>query len=105
MAINEANVVKEAGYYYETVAASQTDQALGTTGAAGDRLQRVIVSVGTSATGTCSIKDGGGSSIPLTAANTPIGVYVVELGIYSAAGGWSLTTGAGATAIGIGTFT
>lgn len=105
MAINENNVVTPAAFEYETVAASQTDQALGTTGATGDRLERVIVSVGTSATGTCSIKDGAGSAIPLTAANTPIGVYIVNLGLYSAAGAWSVTTGAGATAIAIGTFT
>lgn len=105
MTIAEQNIVTQAGFQYEAVAASQTDQVMGTAGAAGDRLQRVIVSVATSATGTCSIKDGGGSAIPLTPANTPIGVYVVELVAYSSAGAWSITTGAGATAIGIGTFT
>jgi hypothetical protein len=90
---------------YETVAASQTDQALGATGASGDFLKRVIVCVATAATGTCSIKDGAGSAIPLTAANTPIGVYIVDLGMVSSSGAWSVTTGAGATAIGIGNFT
>lgn len=97
--------VNVGGKQYETVAASQTDQALGATGGAGDHLARVIVSVNTSATGTASIKDGSGSSIPLTAANTPIGVYVVELGIDSVSGAWSVTTGAGATALAIGNFT
>lgn len=92
---------------YITVAASQTDSALtGSTkaGAKHDHLQRVIVSVATSATGTVSIKDGSGSAIPLTAANTPIGVYTVELDIYSSSGAWSVTTGAGATAIAVGDF-
>lgn len=93
---------------YETVAASQTDQVLGASGAQGDLLERVIVTVATSATGTCSIKDAsGGSAIPLTAANTPIGVYVVELGIRAqtaANGGWRVTTGAGATAVAVGKF-
>lgn len=90
---------------YETVAASQTDQVIGPTGAAGDLLERVVVTVATSATGTCSIKDGSGSAIPLTAANTPIGCYIVELGIRSTGGSWKVTTGAGATAIAVGKFT
>jgi len=90
---------------YETVAASQSDQVIGSTGATGDLLERVIVSVATSATGTCSIKDGSGSAIVLTAANTPIGVYTVELGARSSGGAWKVTTGAGATAIAVGKFT
>lgn len=91
-------------YDYETVAASQTDQALGPTGGAGDILHSVIVTVATSATGTVSIKDGAGSAIPLTAANTPIGVYAIELNAKSRAGAWSVTTGAGATVLAIGDF-
>lgn len=105
MTIAEQNIVTPAAMAYEAVAVSQTDQVMGTLGAAGDRLQRVIVTVATSATGTCSMKDGSGSAIPLTAANTPIGVYVIEVGAYSSAGAWSLTTGAGATAVGVGIFT
>lgn len=89
---------------YETVAASQTDQVLGTAGAKGDYLERVVVTVATAATGTCSIKDGSGSAIPLTAANTPIGVYVVTLQLKSAAGAWQVSTGAGATALAVGSF-
>lgn len=34
---------------YETVAASQTDQVLGSTGAAGDYLDKLIITVGTAA--------------------------------------------------------
>lgn len=104
------NVVGQAPVDYEAVAASQTDQIMGATGAVGDVLNAVIVSVATAATGTCSIKDGNGSAIPLTAANTPIGVYTVILGpgiVAKAATtpGWKITTGAGATAIGVGRFT
>lgn len=92
---------------YEAVAAGQTDQVLGPTGKKGDILERVIVQVATSgATGIASVKDGSGSSIPLVPASTPVGVYIINLGIRSAAtGGWSLTTGAGATALAIGRFT
>jgi len=89
---------------YETVAAGQTDQSCGPTGAAGDELVRVIVTVATSATGTCSIKDGSGSAIPITAANTPIGVYSVDVGARSTGGAWKITTGAGATALAVGSF-
>lgn len=89
---------------YETVAASQSDQALGATGAVGDVLETLVVTVATSATGTASIKDGSGSDIPITAANTPIGVYWVRIGARSSSGAWKVTTGAGATALAIGRF-
>ena len=92
---------------YETVAASQTDQVMGATGATGDRLRRVVCIVVTAATAATSIKDGGGSAISLLP-NSPaggIGTYIFELGISSTAGPWKITTGAGVTAIGIGTFT
>lgn len=90
---------------YETVGASATDQALGATGAKGDWLERIIVTVGTSATSAVSLKDGAGSAIPLMPANAPVGVYSIEIGLPSAAGAWSVTTAAGATAIAVGSFT
>lgn len=89
---------------YETVAASQTDQVLGATGRAGNIIEKLIITVATSATGTVSIKDGGGSAIPITAANTPIGVYSVSIGAASVAGSWKVTTGAGATVVAVGLF-
>ncbi len=96
------------GTDYEAVAAGQTDQILGGTGKVGDVLERVIVTVGTAATGTCSIKDGNGADMPLTPANTAIGVYSVPVGAVcknATTPGWKVTTGAGATAIGVGRFT
>lgn len=89
---------------YETVAASQTDQVLGPVGATGDILEKLIVSVATAATGTVSIKDGSGSAIVITAANTPIGVYSVNIGARSTGGAWKVTTGAGATVLAVGQF-
>lgn len=88
---------------YETVAASQTAQVLGATGKIGDLVQRLVITVATSATGTVSLLDNA-TSIPITQANTPIGVYVVELGVRSVSGAWKVTTGAGASVIGIGRF-
>lgn len=91
---------------YETVAASQTDQVIGPTGAAGDLLERVICVVTTSgANGIVSIKDGSGSAISIVPASAPLGVHVVELGIRSSSGAWKVTTGSAATAIAVGDFT
>lgn len=93
---------------YETVAASQTDQILGGTGAVGDYLERLICTVSAAATSTVEIQDGDGAAIPLLAANTPIGVYPVEIRARcrnATLPGWKITTGAGVTAIGIGQFT
>lgn len=92
---------------YETVAASQTDQVLGTTGAAGDYLEKLVITVNTAATAAVSIKDGTGASIPVMP-NSPgggIGVYVVPLDMISADAGWKVTTGAGSTVIAVGRFT
>lgn len=93
---------------YESVAAGQTDQVLGNTGAVGDILERLVINVSTAATGTVSIKDGDGSSISITSANTPIGVYSVEVGARCKATttpGWKVTTGAGASVVAVGKFT
>jgi len=90
---------------YETVAASQTDQALGATGAAGDVLKRLICVVDTNdATSAMSIKDGAGSAISIIPGSAPIGVHVVDLNIQSLSGAWKVTTGAGVTCIAIGRF-
>lgn len=91
-------------YQYETVAASQTDQTLGNTGASGDFIHRLIVSVATSATGTVTLTDGA-TSIVITPANTPIGVYGVEINATSKLAAWGVTTGAGATVLAVGDFT
>jgi hypothetical protein len=89
---------------YEHVAASQTDQVIGPNGALGDLIERLVISVATSATGTVSLTDGALTARVITAANTPIGVYTVEIGARSANGAWKVTTGAGATVIAVGKF-
>ncbi len=93
---------------YEAVAASQTNQILGPTGHVGDVLEKLIITVATAATGTVSIADGDGAAIPITAANTPIGVYTVVVGARAknaTTPGWKVTTGAGATVLATGRFT
>lgn len=90
-------------YAYETVAASQTAQVLGGTGAIGDYVHRLIITVSAAATGTVTLIDNA-TSIVITAANTPIGVYSVEVNALSASGAWKVTTGAGASVIAVGIF-
>jgi hypothetical protein len=93
--------------HYETVAASQTDQVLGGTGAAGDYLERLICVVATAATAAVSLEDGTGANMSVLP-NSPgggVGTYVIDFGVASAIGGWEVTTGAGVTVIAIGSFT
>jgi hypothetical protein len=91
---------------YVPVAAGATDAALGA-GAKGNILSRLVVTVNTAATSAVSIKDGNGSAIPVVPANTPIGVYSVEIGAVASAAttpGWKVTTAAGVTVLAIGKF-
>ena len=96
-------------YSYEHVAASQTAQVLGTTGAKGDYLHRIVCTVSTSASGNVVIVDGSGTGI-LThtvlpaLAGTGVNVYNIELNAVSQDGAWKITTGAGVEVMAIGIF-
>jgi hypothetical protein len=95
------------GSTYNTVAASQTDQVLGATGAAGDYLDSLVIVVATAATAQVQIKDGSGSAITVFP-NSPgqgVGSYTVPLGVWSTGGAWKVTTGAGSSVIAVGNFT
>jgi hypothetical protein len=92
-------------YQYETVAASQTAQVLGGTGATGDYVHRLVISVVTVATASVTLIDGSTSIVLLTgAAGLVAGVYSIELNMASASGPWKITTGAGATVVAVGIF-
>jgi hypothetical protein len=94
---------------FETVAASQTDQVLGPTGASGDYLGGVLIVPATTSPGAVSIKDGAGSAITIFTGGADsvsnLVPFMVPLGIRSASGAWSVTTGGNVTAIGVGDFT
>ena len=96
-------------YQYEHVAASQTAQVLGTTGAVGDYLHRIIITVSTAASAQVRVVDGSGTGI-LTHTilpNSPgggIGVYNVEINAVSQDGAWKITTGAGSEVMAVGIF-
>ena len=89
---------------YEHVASSQTAQVLGATGATGDYLHRLVITVSATATSTVSLLDNTTSHV-LVAANTAIGVYSIEVNTFSKNGAWKVTTGAGAEVIAVGNFT
>jgi hypothetical protein len=93
---------------YETIAASQTDQVMGATGAAGDYLAGVLIVPATTSPGAVSIKDGAGTGITIfTGGATSIAdlkPFFVPLGM-KAATAWKVTTGANVSAIGVGQFT
>src|SRR5262245_10740608 len=94
---------------YETVAAGQTAQVLGVTGAQGDYLKRIIIIPATAAGGLVTILDGG-TSIPLyvggaTTAAVELFPREVELEMFSVEGPWKVTTGANISVIAVGRFT
>ena len=90
-------------YPYETVAAGQTAQVLGTNGAVNDYLHRIIVTVSATASSTVSIIDGSTTVLDIPA-NTPVGVYSLELNLNAVTGPWKVTTGAGAAVLAVGLF-
>lgn len=104
---NRVAVIEQGQFDYETVAASQTDQTLGVTGAVGDFLHRLVCVVTTAATAQVQIKDGSGSAITVFPNNPGggVGTYPVELNITSTAGAWRVTTGAGVAVLAVGRFT
>ena len=97
-------------YQYEHVAASSSAQVLGTTGAIGDYIHRLVITVATAATSLVQVVDGTGTGI-LTHTILPnavgggVGVYNVELNAVSQNGAWKITTGAGAEVMAVGIFT
>lgn len=96
------------GSEYETVAASQTAQTLGATGATGDFISGVLVVPATTSPGNVLLLDnatsitvfaGGASSV------SNLVPFFIPLGMFSVSGAWKLTTGANVSCIGIGNFT
>jgi hypothetical protein len=93
-------------FQYEHVAASQTAQVLGGTGATGDYIHRLCCTVSTAATGNVILLDGTGFSHTILPAlpGGGIGQYNIELNVISRNGPWKITTGAGVEVLAIGIF-
>lgn len=93
---------------YETVAASQTAQVLGPTGATGDYISGILVVPASTSPGNVLLLDnatsitvfaGGASSL------SNLVPFFIPLGMISVSGAWKITTGASVSCIGIGDFT
>lgn len=98
----------ENSVYYETVAASQTAQALGAAGARGDFISHLVIIPASTSPGSVALLDdsasitvfaGGASSL------TELKPIHVPLGLTSKNGAWKITTGANVAVIACGRFT
>lgn len=95
------------GDQYETVAASQTAQVLGATGAAGDHISGILVVPATTSPGNILLLDGATSITVFTGGATSVAdlkPFLIPLQLKSVSGAWKITTGANVSAIGIGQF-
>lgn len=93
---------------YETVAASQTTQALGPVGAKGDILDILLIIPATTSPGAVSIKDGSDTAITVfTGGVSSVGSLTpipIAIGARSRTGAWQVTTGASVSCVAIGRF-
>ena len=91
------------GGEYETVAAAQTDQVLGSVGAAGDYLDSLLLTVGA---GTAiTVKDNATTIFTFTfGAAVTTGPVEIPIRCKSVSGAWKVTTGASMTALAKGLF-
>lgn len=105
---NMIGVITPEGVEYETVAASQTAQIIGSAGAIGDYIAGILVVPATTSPGNVILLDnatsitvfaGGASSV------SNLVPFYIPLGIKSVSGAWKITTGANVSVIGIGNFT
>lgn len=94
----------ESQFDYEPVAASQTDQVMGTTGAAGDNLHSVLCVFTGIPSAAVQIKDGTGAAINVIAITGGADTKQVFFDAPSADGGWKITTGTNTTCFVTGRF-
>ena len=100
-----ATEVKLAGNEYETVAASQTAQVLGTTGAIGDVIQKLVIIPAATTAGSVALLDGATSiSVFVSGTLADLTPIVLDLNMASVSGAWKVTTGASVSVIAVGQF-
>lgn len=93
---------------YETVAASQTAQVIGATGAAGDYLDGVLVVPATTSPGNVIVLDNATSITVFAGGASSVGdltPFYIKIGARSVSGAWKVTTGANVSVIAVGDFT
>jgi hypothetical protein len=93
---------------YETVAASQTAQVMGPTGAAGDLIMGILVIPATTSPGNVLLLDNATSITVFTGGASSVSnlvPFMIPLGVKSVSGAWKITTGTNVSCIAIGDFT
>jgi len=112
LAVADAGLLTVLPDAYETVAASQTAQTLGATGAVGDFLAGILIVPATTSPGAVSIIDGNGSNITIFAGGAssvsnlvPFFVPIQAKCVNATTPGWKVTTGTNVSAVGTGNFT
>ena len=109
MPISEVAVSTQRGFFLKAVPAGQQafilSRGIGGVGASGDRVQRLLVNVTTANAATITMLDGF-NTFPILVAgpNVPPGPQIIELGVYSQNGAWSIQTGNGVTLTAVGEF-
>lgn len=95
----------KSAYQYETVAASQTAQALGVAGKTGDYLSHIIIQPATTGAGTSTVLDGATVIYTFTAGTLgDLKPLQVDFGVFSVEGPWKITTGANVAILAVGIF-
>lgn len=92
---------------YETVAASQTAQVLGASGAAGDFLTGLLVIPATTSPGNVLLLDNATSITVFTGGATSVSdlrPFFIPIGVLSVSGAWKVTTGTNVSVIAVGKF-
>jgi hypothetical protein len=91
----------------ETVAASQTGQVLGSSGAKGDYISHLIIIPATVSPGSVVLIDNATSTTVFAGGASSVVTlvpFVVPLDAISIGGSWSITTGANVSVIAVGNF-
>ncbi len=94
-------------YGYETVAASQTAQVLGTAGATGDLLSGLLVIPATTSPGNVIILDSSTSITVFAGGSSSVSNLVpffIPIGAISVNGPWKVTTGSNVSVVASGNF-
>jgi hypothetical protein len=93
---------------YEDVAASQTDQVIGSGGeAAGQHISHVVIFPATTSPGAVTLTDGGSGKVIFPGGASSVSnlvPFTVYLGCDSRNGSWKITTGTNVSARAVGDF-
>lgn len=104
------NGVVSAANTYNTIAASQTAQAMtgGGGGASGDYLSHCVVTPGTTSPGVVTILDNAGAVVSFAGGASSVSnlvSFAIPIGAKSTSGAWKITTGINVTVVCVGKFT